>query len=286
MKLRSLLPCAAAVLLLAACQQPYSHVYYSTLRPSTLSRAPVGGGTPAVILAGNSTCGALAMDHRAQVLHCADDPLVSRRTLDGNLLGEFRVPRGVRALALDAKGGHIYLAEEKNSHDIIRTDRDGNNPAVIVKDATYCAALAFDEGSGTLYFSRMYPGSLWRCNADGSSPRQLATEPWAPTAIAVDRAHGRVYWAASDFSGGTAHIKRARLDGTESVTVLAKLPRYVEALEVDSAAGRIFWIERHGGPRAAYIRSAKLDGTDVRTVQEFAPGNHSTAMALGRLPRK
>ena len=274
----------AFALLLTACQQPYSTAYYSTWWPRSISRIPVSGGTPTAIVPG-VVSEALAIDQKAEVLYSGTEGSINRWSLDGKLLGSFNPPKHERAIAIDVKGGQLFIAEEKNSHDIVRTDLDGKNLKVVVKDARYCDALAFDGKRGTLYYSREHPSGVWRVNADGSNIQPVATEVMIPSAIAVDESGKQMYWACSDFATGTSHIKRANLDGTKPVTLLEKLPQYIEALTIDSAAGRMFWIERPSNDiQKSAIMSAKLDGTDVRTLQEFAKGNWARALVLGWLP--
>ena len=103
--------------MLTACQHPCSHLTYATWWPRTLSRIPVAGGEVEILVPG-FTFESLAIDHKAETL---------------------------------------YLAEEDEPRNIVRTDLAGEHGAVIVPKAGYCPALAFDATHEKLYRSQMHP---------------------------------------------------------------------------------------------------------------------------------
>jgi len=272
---------------LTGCQQPYSHLTYGTWSPRSLSRLAVDGGKNEVLVPEQVT-EVLAIDPKTETLFNGTEQYVWRMTLNGKPLGGFNPPKYMRALALDAKGGHLYLAEQKGSHDIVRTDLDGKNLTVIVRDARYCQALAFDGKRQVLYWSRQAtsggPTSIWRANADGTGAQQVSQEMRVSKAIAVDERGGRLFWSSPGLENNTGRIMCANLDGTNAKALLTNLPLYVEGLAVDSAAHRFYWIERHSGhAKPARIRSARYDGSDVQTLQEFSGINHAMSLALGWL---
>jgi|GEM_PF-5268770 len=286
MKLIQIFAVAVTLALLTGCQQPYSHLTYATWWPRTLSRIPVAGGEVEILVPG-FTFESLAIDHKEETLYLAEESSVGRRTLDGVPLGGFMVPNHVLAMALDAPGRHLYLAEEDEPRNIVRTDLSGEHGAVIVPKAGYCPALAFDATHQKLYRSQMHPTGLVRTNADGTGPIQVVSETYPPMAIAVDEKHGGLFWACPDESQ-QAHISRANLDGSAPVRILENLPRNLEALAVDPVARRIFWIERKASAShpAGRIRSADYDGKDRKTHQTFKDGNFAVALAPGWLPKK
>lgn len=273
--------------ILTACQHPYSHHTYATWWPRTLSRLPVNGGEPEVLVP-DSVFEFLAIDHKRETIYAAGELSVGSLTLEGAPLGGFVVPNHVLAMALDAPGGHLYLAEEDEPRNIVRTDLAGEHWTVIVPKAGYCPALAFDATHQKLYRAQMNPTGLLQMNADGTGPVQVVNEVYAPMAIAVDDKHGVLIWACPDESDASSRISRARLDGSAPVRILENLPRNVEALAVDPVARRIFWIEREASAShpAGRIRSADYDGKDRKTHQTFKDGNFAVALVPGWLPKK
>lgn len=278
-----LLVVISSLCFLTSCREPATHVTYSTWSPRGLWRLPVEGGTPQLLVDGASSEVAV-IDMSTETLFTASEQSVERRTLDGVRVGGFMPPKHMRAMAVDAAHGHLYLAEEKNSHDIVRTDLDGGNLKVIVPDARHCHALAFDGKNQKLYWSREHPSGVFRANADGTDIQQVAKETLIPQAVAVDEIHGLLFWACSDFSGNTSHITRAKLDGSGASSILTLRGHYIEALASDPATQRLFWIERTGGGQAT-IQSALHDGSGMKTLLTFEKNNWARCLTLGRLPK-
>jgi hypothetical protein len=273
---------AACLLLFTSCQQPANTVFHGTSWPRSISRMSVTGEATRPVVAG-VICEDLAVDQQAGILYSANETSIRRWTFDGKSLGGFDLPKHGRAMALDARGGHLFVAEERNSHDIVRFDADGGNRTVIVPDARYCAALAFDGKRRTLYWSRIHPNGIWRANEHGGEVRQIATVTRTSNAIAVDECGRRLFWFSPGFPTDGGRIMVADLDGGNARALLTGLPWEVEGIAVDPVAGRIYWAERHSGnAKPARIRSAKLDGTDERTLREFSGTDHATTIALAR----
>jgi streptogramin lyase len=287
MKLRHLIPAAAATLLLAACQQPSSHVFYGTRSPFSISRVAVTGGTPSRVIPRIATS-SLAIHRSAGVIYADDKNSIHRWTLGGKPLGGFSLPNGTSALALDESHGQVYWADIATDA-ILRRDLNGQHRTVVIRRVHNVGALAFDGKRQALYWSRWEQGAdptpgIWRANADGSGVLQVAKEESVPEAIAVDQHGGQIYWTSQATNGG--RIVRANPDGKQRKVVLGNLPGSLAGLAIDPVAKRIFWSERYTyNARPARIRSVSYDGKDVRTVQTFAGIKNAGPIALGRLPR-
>ena len=101
-------------------------------------------------------------------------------------------------------------------------------------------------------------GKIMRADLDGRNRVELITGLDYPTAIALDDAAGKLYWAHESDDG----IKRADLGGSNIETVISSNYEFGYGIAVDSKNGKLFWTEGNDDK----IQSANLDGSRVRTL--------------------
>jgi hypothetical protein len=81
-------------------------------------------------------------------------------------------------------------------------------------------------------------GDIRRANLDGTGQEILVRNLNMPSYIALDLAHGQMYWA--DY--GSGDIRRANLDGTDEQTLITRLPGpYGIALDLGTPGTAVFY---------------------------------------------
>lgn len=140
--------------------------------------------------------------------------------------------------------------------------------------------LAYDPDTARLYWTHgSTPGLIRRANADGTNPQLVVSGLKIPRGAALDRVHGKVYWAEAPPQGNAMGlIRRCNLDGSNVETIYTLTPydpvsSYVGKPVVDPVNGYVYFAAGHE------IRRVKLDGTGP--VQTVVRGfNTATALAL------
>lgn len=140
--------------------------------------------------------------------------------------------------------------------------------------------LAYDPDAGRLYWTHgSTPGLVRRAHADGTNPQLVISGLKIPRGVALDRVHGKVYWAEAPPQGNASGlIRRCNLDGSGLETIYTLTPydpngSYVGKPVVDPVNGYVYFAAAHE------IRRVKLDGTGP--VQTIVRGlNTATALAL------
>ncbi|MDD5670098.1 MAG: Ig-like domain-containing protein, partial [Candidatus Omnitrophica bacterium] len=141
---------------------------------------------------------------------------------------------------LTATGSGIltYYLSQGPQHGTVTVDPNGSY--VYQPDANY---------NGTDAFSFVAKNNL----GFGSTIEDFKTNLSNPNGLEFDYEHGWVYWCET----GSGSIKRARIDGTGSVTTLASVGGIPADLKLDLANGKIYW--RDTAMKA--IRRINIDGS-------------------------
>jgi hypothetical protein len=112
-----------------------------------------------------------------------------------------------------------------------------------------------------VYWDNYSTHTISFANLDGSGGGDLSTgaatlHPWD---LALDPAHGRIYWANT---GTNSAISFANLDGSGGgdITISGVLFTGAIGLAIDPAAGRLYWSDGNG------IKYANLDGSGGHTL--------------------
>jgi sugar lactone lactonase YvrE len=202
-----------------------------------------------------------------------------------------RTPDGI---VIDAAAGHIYWTNMGVPHQpdgsIDRCDLDGGNRVSIVpQGATFTPKqLHLDHAQRKLYWSDREGMRVMRANLDGSHLEVLVVtgsgeddrrdaRNWC-VGIAVDAAHGHLYWTQKGGdNSGTGRIFRAGLQLPQGAdparrsdleVVFSDLPEPID-LEIDAINGYLYWSDRGDPPRGNTISRAKLRGHDRPGEQEI-----------------
>lgn len=138
-------------------------------------------------------------------------------------------------LQIDTINQHIYFKTAHNGpcddclgRKIWRVDFDGSN-LIWVYQLHDGDALALDPAGNKMYFADglsdgSQPVKLMRANLDGSNATALLTVPnpyHHCRTIALDVAHGKMYFSVTDLNGNNQAIMRANLDGSNLETLHA-----------------------------------------------------------------
>jgi hypothetical protein len=116
-----------------------------------------------------------------------------------------------------------------------------------------------------LYFLDQIRGAVMTAQMDGSGLGVLVDGCAHPDGIVADVVSGHLYWTnmGADFDGVNGSIERARMDGSERITIVPLgATRTPKQLRLDVAGGHIYWCDREG----MAVRRARLDGSEVETL--------------------
>jgi|GEM_PF-254023 len=129
------------------------------------------------------------------------------------------------------------------------------------------AGLAYNPDDGKIYYSDFEnddDGKIWRVNIDGSGREAIVTGITIPYNIALDRAHGRIYWADD-----VGNISRANLDGSDVVTgVVHNEDFMMRAVAVDDVNNKLYFYDVD----LEDIYVSDLDGNGVTKIYEGTYG--------------
>ncbi len=157
----------------------------------TLSRIPIAGGTPQVLLTTNGLPRALAI-HENTLFSAWSNPgrliAISTATLDGALVASGNFD----AVRIAANSEFVYVADAA-SQQLLRLPMTGGSlePVVVLSSKPHDV---WADASGVWYVTGE-PGQLWTLN--GTVPELIAGLLRPETLIAVDASF--VYWAAPGY---------------------------------------------------------------------------------------
>lgn len=139
-------------------------------------------------------------------------------------------------------------------------------------------AIAVDDVNGRIYFAGGMGGSTIRsAPLDGSGPVDtlygFESDSWV-SGLALDPAHGYLYWAYSNSGGGfspmVSKIQRGPIDGSGPIEDIYPGNLNAAGIAVDVAEGYLFWSTTFTGE----IRRAPLNGGGpVQTIATGGEGN-------------
>jgi hypothetical protein len=108
-------------------------------------------------------------------------------------------------------------------------------------------------------------------NPDGSDRKVIIHECRMPDGIAVDVAHGHIYWTnmgVPNLNDGS--IERADLDGRNRQTIVPQGGTFTpKQLQLDKQNGKLYWSDREG----MRVMRANLDGSAIETLVETGRGD-------------
>lgn len=205
--------------------------------------------------------------------------------LDGS--GKTVIVTGCRApdgVAVDIKAGYVYWTNmgvpPMNDGSIERVDLDGSNRVTIVPNgATFTPKqLQLDLAAQKLYWADREGMRVMRAGLDGSNIETLVQTGHGDddrldatrhcVGVAIDRAHGHLYWTQKGPSnGGRGKILRAGIDIPAGDTAADRgdievlfdgLPEPID-LDLDLDTRMLYWTDRGDPPLGNTVNRAPMD---------------------------
>ncbi|CAB3367800.1 Hypothetical predicted protein [Cloeon dipterum] len=168
-----------------------------------------------------------------------------------------------------------YMAGAQGGHAKIGFAQD-----LSIKANGKPSAIAVDWLAENIYWAELdrngpkAKGKILVAKTDGRYKRSLlASGLESPTALAVDPARGRMFWADA---GTSPKIETAWMDGSKRKAIITEGLRHPVAITIDSALGQpaIFWADS----KADTIELARQDGTGRMVVLRGAALKHPVAI--------
>ncbi|XP_071178159.1 protein cueball-like isoform X1 [Mytilus edulis] len=166
----------------------------------------------------------------------------------------------IYSMAYNHKERYMYVPRY-HIGDIVRFPYPNDFTVVFesIVSASYPVGISFDSVNNHLYWTELYyPGSVMRCNTDGTDLRVILNET-QPAAIALDMHNRWIYYGQQILP---SQIFRSNFDGMGITVIIKDLPAKVYGLGVDVNVKRLYWMEFQTGD----LQSACFNGSDVRTI--------------------
>jgi sugar lactone lactonase YvrE len=235
-------------------------LYWSDTERGIIQRANTDG-TGLETVVHTAAPGALGLDVGGGKLYWVDNfhSQIRRANLDGT------VPETVlylthsgTSLTISAGSQFIFWGEYDTVFSqavIYRRTIAGGMPQqlVVLQGAAQVRGLAVDDAASEVYFG--LGNEVRRMDTGGGGMAVLYAGGVNVTAVAVDAAGGKVYWA----DDGNWDITRSDLDGT-GVEALDTFARNADGIAVDVAGAELFWTEER------FVVRSGLDGTGQSSI--------------------
>ena len=240
-----------------------SGIYWTDIEDGTLRSAQLDGSSVTTLLTGLSNPQGLA--ERDGFLFWTDRDDLRIRRVDGDGTGVQVILNASPGVPRDlvVTDHFIYWTNTGDGTDSIsRVNRDGTDPvALVTAGLSFPSSLAVTDAH--IYWSDSGTGRIQRSDLSGANVVDiLAGFPGTRVAGDLIVTDQYLYWGTRDLAltqGGTPQpgtIQRAKLDGTEQVTLVDGL---VFPQRLALAGGHLYWADQYTGK----IQRAKLDGTEV-----------------------
>ncbi|XP_052081035.1 low-density lipoprotein receptor-related protein 1B-like [Mytilus californianus] len=157
----------------------------------------------------------------------------------------------------DSNNEYIYFPRA-DKNDILRFRYPSEQVYMTetVTQARRPIGVAIDPVGNHVYWTeRMAPEELKRCNFDGSNNTSILQNGQL-YALTLDYRNRWLYYSIYPTNSA---IRRSRLNGTETQTVVNVSTEQVTGLSIDYNGDRLFWLERKSGD----VNSSNFDGTNV-----------------------
>ncbi len=229
-----------------------------------VDRASMPGGVPESFGEPSSWPGPIAVESNFRLVFFVDGETIRVKSVDGGPVPDVLTgTTTITALALD-DGGADTLYYTTADFRLQRADFNGNGITTILSGPLVVGA-AWDLAVDKAH-GRLYwvrNGGILRAFQDGTDRQQIVSE-YGLKGVAVDESGGKVYFTDQT----PPRIQRANLDGSGVETVL-DLTDDPWRIRLDGL-GKMYWAEAGDSPSPyARIKSANTDGTDVETIADL-----------------
>jgi DNA-binding beta-propeller fold protein YncE len=241
----------------------FAEIFLPTLQDGSIQRMSVDpGSTPTPVVVTGGGLRSLDVDAAAGKVYWVDvDAFALRRAnVDGTgqedvVTSGLQFPSTVR---LHAGAGELYIGDQ-TAEQIVRVEL-ANPVAIPVITTTIGRGLAVVAPHPIIVWCRdqtQTAGTIQWYDLQTSNGGTAVSGVGKPLAVAVDAAHGKMYWTDRVLN----RVSRANLDGT-NVEPLANLNFPPRGIAVDPVGGKVYWGEDVGSESndGAIVR-ANLDGT-------------------------
>jgi hypothetical protein len=118
--------------------------------------------------------------------------------------------------------------------------------------------------TGRLFVLELSGGRIFSIDTDGHDKQVLATGCRMPDGIAIDVAHGHLYWTnMGEPEADDGSIERVDLDGGNRSTIVPQGRTHTpKQLQLSMDAGQLYWCDREG----MRVMRCNLDGAHVETL--------------------
>ncbi len=198
--------------------------------------------------------------------------VIARATLDPFGEMEVVVSGLTHPADLVASSRHGALAwSDVGTREVVASDLDGSDLRVLASDIL-STSIAIDDRQGHVYFedrATAQRGAIKRIRLDGTGLETIIDDVPTATDIALDVAHGYVYWGSSAGFDTIGGIYRVRFDGTGFEEVFKPSDSRLDAttLAIDAANEFVYFGLQNGGAGTAEVFRMGLGGEDPTFIR-------------------
>lgn len=232
--------------------RPCSHICRNTLGSYTCSCAPGYSMLP-----DKHNCKA-ASDVDSNLIF-TNKYYIREVTQSGILTIKIHDQTNAVGLDFDWKEKCLYWSDVTNLGSSIKRSCNGSTPELLFA-ATNPDGLTVDWVGRNLYWCDKGLDVIEVSKLDGKFRKVLINKGLQePRAIALDPAHGYMYW--TDW-GENAHIGKAQMDGTDQKVIISKNVIWPNALTISYDTNELFWADA----KEDYIAVSDLNGERIKII--------------------
>uniref|UniRef100_A0A8D8SCE1 Low-density lipoprotein receptor-related protein 1 n=2 Tax=Cacopsylla melanoneura TaxID=428564 RepID=A0A8D8SCE1_9HEMI len=162
-------------------------------------------------------------------------------------------------LDFDWKEQCLYWSDVTNLGSSIKRSCNGSQPELLFA-TTFPDGLTVDWVGRNLYWCDKGLDTIEVSRLDGKFRKVLINKGLQePRAIALDPAHGYMYW--TDW-GDHAHIGKAQMDGTDPKVIISKNVSWPNGLTISYETNELFWADA----KEDYVAVSDLNGENIKII--------------------
>lgn len=137
-------------------------------------------------------------------------------------------------IQLDVKNDKLYIGDSFNDN-ISRMNLDGSNYEELGISINAPYGLVLDLRNNRMYWTHSILGKLYSSTLDGNNVVPLLSDLNRPTDIVLHKRTNKMYWLERNKDTQESHIRQAKLDGTNAITLYTSA-NYLKGLAIDEIA--------------------------------------------------